>query len=121
MKTNLLGPLEQKIIDILWAANEPLKPAEVLNKLKGNHAYTTIMTILKRMADKKLLKRNLQGKVFYYSPILNKEKFIQNNLSGIFNNLVGSYGELAISQFVDSIKNKEGDIELLKQYLKKNE
>ncbi len=117
----MLGELEQKIMDILWQSNRPLKPAEVLVSLKGDQAYTTIMTVLKRMSDKKIVKRKLEGKVYFYTPILNKDQFIESNLSGIYGNLVGSYGKLAISQFVDTIKNNKNDIELLKEYLKNND
>lgn len=118
MKTNLLGPLEQKIIDVLWTTKRPLKPAEVLANLKGNYAYTTIMTVLKRMVDKKIVKRRLEGKVYFYTPILTKDQFIETNLSGIYGNLVNSYGKLAISQFVDTVKNNKEDMTLLKEYLK---
>jgi predicted transcriptional regulator len=120
MKTRLLGELEQKIMEVLWSSKKPLKPAEVLKQLGGDHAYTTIMTVLKRMSDKKMLSRQLEGKVYFYSPVLNKEKFIETNLSGIFGDLLGSYGKLAISQFVDTVKDNKDDIELLKQYLKNN-
>jgi predicted transcriptional regulator len=120
VKTDLLGSLEQKIMDILWTANTPQKPAQVLKKLKGKYAYTTIMTVLKRMTDKCVLERKLIGKVYFYSPLANKEKFIKSNLSGIFNELVDSYGQLAISQFVDTIKSNKEDLKLLQKFLSQN-
>lgn len=117
MKTDLLGCLEQKIMNVLWSSSVSLKPGEVQKKLEGIYAYTTIMTVLKRMADKKLVIRKLDGKVFYYSPVDNKEKFIKNNLSGIYGDLVRSYGKLAISQFVDVIKTNQKDLNSLKEFL----
>lgn len=122
MKTELLGCLEQKIMNILWASSVGLKPGEVQKKLDNCYAYTTVMTVLKRMADKNLVSRHLSGKVFYYSPVDNKEKFIKNNLSGIYDNLVKSYGKLAISQFVDVVKANSEDLDSLKEFLNsKNE
>lgn len=120
MKTELLGQLEKRIMEILWQAGEPLKPADVQLRLGDNHAYTTIMTVLKRMTDKKILMRELVGKVYFYYPCQCKEKFIKSNLTGIYGTLVGSYGKLAISQFVDTLKTSPQDLELLKQYLKDN-
>lgn len=117
MKSKLLGPLEQRIIDILWEVNKPLKPQEVLAKLGGEHAYTTIMTVLKRMADKKILNRSVSGKAYAYCPCLQKETYVRKNLSNIYGNLVSDFGELAISQFVDEIKNNKKDLDLLKQYI----
>lgn len=107
-------------MDILWHSPSPLKPAEVLDTLGGKYAYTTIMTELKRMTDKKLLSRQLVGRVYFYSPLKSKESIAKNCLCGHFNKLVGSYGELAISQFVDAVKQNTGDLELLKRYLKNN-
>ncbi|HEX8923587.1 MAG TPA: BlaI/MecI/CopY family transcriptional regulator [Patescibacteria group bacterium] len=120
MKTELLGCLEKRIIDILWEAGEALKPADVQAKLGDNHAYTTVMTILKRLSDKGILKRQLVGKVYFYYPSTSKQEFIKNNLSDIYGNLVDSYGKLAISQFVDSLKGNREDLELLKKYLDGN-
>jgi len=118
MKTEPFGPLEQKVMDILWKSSKSLKPIEVLHQLEGDYAYTTIMTILKRLTDKKIVCREMSGKVYYYSPRLGREVFIKKNLSGIFNGLVDSYGQLAIANFVDVIKNDKQDMALLKKYLK---
>jgi len=117
MNSKLFGPLEEQVMNILWEAEKPLKPQEVLGKLGGDHAYTTIMTVLKRMADKKILKREMCGKAFEYCPCLEKEVFVKKNLSAIYGNLVNDFGGLAISQFVDELKNNKGDLELLKQYV----
>lgn len=116
-KTDLLGSLQTKIMDIIWKAKRPLKPAEVLKQLDGDYAYTTIMTILMRLTEKKLLKREFVGKVYYYSSLSNRKNFIKTNLKGIYGDLVSSYGNLAIAQFVDVIKDNKKDMELLKEYL----
>lgn len=117
MKTDMLGPLEQQVMDILWRSDKPLKPQDVLSELKGDYAYTTIMTILKRLSDKKLVTRQMAGKAYLYSTCQCKTEFVKDNLSGIYHGLVGSYGGLAISQFVDSLKSNKEDLQLLKQYL----
>jgi predicted transcriptional regulator len=118
MKTELLGPLEKQIMDILWTADNPLKPCDVQSLLKEGYAYTTVMTILKRLTDKKYVCRQLSGNVYLYSACTSKEEFVKTNLSGIFNGLVNSYGKLAISQFVDTLKTDPSDLKLLQDYLK---
>jgi len=103
---------------VLWQSKPPLKPAEVQHQLGTNQAYTTIMTVLTRMVEKKLLKRKLIGKAFHYSTVIPKEEYVKNNLKNIYGNLVSSYGKTAISNFVDVIKNNQEDMALLKEYLK---
>jgi predicted transcriptional regulator len=117
MESKLFGSLEQQIIDILWKAEKPLKPLDVLKQLEGKHAYTTIMTVLKRMSDKRVLVRKMSGKAFVYSPVSKKETYIKNSLGTLYGSLVKNYGELAISQFVDIVKDNQGDMDLLKQFI----
>jgi predicted transcriptional regulator len=117
MESKLFGSLEQQIIDVLWRADKPLKPMDVLKQLKGDYAYTTIMTVLKRMSDKKILSRKLMGMAYVYSPICNKENYIKNSLKTLYGSLVNTYGELAISQFVDIVKKDREDMNLLKQFV----
>jgi len=99
VKCHLLGGLEQKVMEVLWASKDPLKPSDVLSLLKGEHAYTTIMTVLKRMADKELLRRHQEGKVYFYSPVETKQVFASRCLDDLFNRLYGSYGNLVVERF----------------------
>lgn len=117
MKTELLGSLEKQIMDVLWTAANPLKPCDVQKQLTGDYAYTTVMTVLKRLTDKKFVCRQFSGKVYLYSACSSKDDFVKTNLSGIYNGLVNSYGKLAISQFVDTLKTDPSDLKLLRDYL----
>jgi len=81
-------------MDVLWNSPDPLKPAEVRLRLKGEHAYTTIMTVMKRLCDKSLLKRQLNGKVFYYYPAISRQEHAILTLDGLLSRLLQSYGPL---------------------------
>lgn len=95
----MLGGLEQKIMEVLWAGKEPLKPSAVLAQMKGEYAYTTIMTVLKRMADKKLVIRRLKGNAYYYHAAAGKAVFASDCLDDLFARVLDSYGDLAIASF----------------------
>jgi predicted transcriptional regulator len=99
-KCGLLGNLEQKIMEVLWSSEIPLNPRSVLEKLKGDYAYTTIMTVLKRMADKKIVKRESAGKFFVYSPLSEKEEYSCKCLDDLLSRLHKTYGQI----FLDRIK-----------------
>ena len=86
-------------MDILWASPKPLKPREVLAQLKEKYAYTTIMTVLKRMAEKNLVIRKLVGKVYFYSTVTGKTAFSCNCLEDLFTRLFNSYGQLTVDSF----------------------
>lgn len=118
--SKVLGELEQKVMDVLWNNAKPLKPAEVKSLLEGDPAYTTVMTILKRLSDKSLLKREMKEGAYYYSAAITREDFAENKLQNLFKGLLNSYGNLAISQFLNSVKEDPENVEALKKYLKSN-
>ena len=114
-----LGELEQKVINVLWNSDIPMKPSEVQKTIKEKYAYTTIMTVLSRMEDKNLLKRKKTGKAFYYSPKKSKEEFAKKQLGGLFDSALNTYGDLAIAEFLDTIQDDPESIRLLKNILDK--
>lgn len=98
-KCKMLGSLEQKIMEVLWSSPSSLKPSEVLAKVNNGHAYTTIMTVLKRMADKKLIKRELKGNTYQYQALQSKSDFAALALEDLFARLYDSYGDSVLPAF----------------------
>ena len=94
-------------MDILWASKKPLKPRDVLLKLNEKYAYTTVMTVLKRMAEKNLVIRKLIGKVYFYTPVSEKIAFSCNCLEDLFVRLFKSYGQLTIDSFKKIAKKSQ--------------
>lgn len=113
----MLGELEQKIMNVIWASNCPLKPAQVQNALCCDLAYTTVMTVMKRLTDKGLLTREKKGNTYYYFGTTAKTDYAKNHLRKLFDSLVDSYGNVAISEFVGSLKDNPQDIQKLVDYL----
>ena len=103
-KCKMLGNLEQKIMEALWSSDVPLKPSEVLARVDGGQAYTTIMTVLKRMTDKKIVRREMKNRVFFYQAAQNKSEFAQTALNDLFSRLFSSYGEHTITAFKKTAK-----------------
>lgn len=86
-------------MEVLWDSKESLKPSEVLKKLEKGYAYTTVMTVLKRMSDKKLVNRIAKSNTFFYSPIVDKCTFASQALDDLFYRLFESYGEHVVTSF----------------------
>lgn len=61
-----LGPLEREVMEAVWKS-APASVAEVRAALGDRHAYTTIMTILVRLAEKGQLEREKRGRNYVYS------------------------------------------------------
>ncbi|MGW5663902.1 BlaI/MecI/CopY family transcriptional regulator [Streptomyces sp. NPDC003758] len=65
------GELESEVLATLWATEEALTPAEIQAEIRGGLAYNTVHTILKRLYDKGLVLRDVDGRRGAYRPAKN--------------------------------------------------
>lgn len=63
--------LESEVLAALWATQDALTPAEIQAQLDGGLAYNTVHTILKRLYDKGLVLRDVDGRRGAYRPAKN--------------------------------------------------
>jgi predicted transcriptional regulator len=63
------GELEAAALAVLQAAGRSLTPGEVLDRLGGGLAYSTVVTILSRLHAKGVLTRLRCGRAYTYAPI----------------------------------------------------
>ena len=63
------GELAGQVLGILHEAAGPLSPADVRERLGGELAYTTVVTILSRLHAKGVLDRERAGRAYRYVPV----------------------------------------------------
>jgi predicted transcriptional regulator len=63
------GELEAAVLAVLQAAGSPLSPGAVRERIGGDLAYTTVVTILSRLHDKGVLDRRKKGRAYLYVPV----------------------------------------------------
>ncbi len=73
-----LGELERSVMEQLWASPEAQSVREVHAALTHDRelAYTTVMTVLDRLAKKGLVRREREGRAYLYRPDRNREDLI---------------------------------------------
>ncbi|MEV6492395.1 BlaI/MecI/CopY family transcriptional regulator [Actinoplanes sp. NPDC051633] len=70
-----LGDLEREVMTQLWAAGEPLTVRQVHERLSGRGlAYTTVMTVLDRLAKKSVVVQEKDGRAYRYAPAQTREQ-----------------------------------------------
>lgn len=69
-KLTRLGELEREVMDHLWSAPEPQTVRQVHEDLsaRSDLAYTTIMTVLQRLAKKNLVVQHRDDRAHRYAP-----------------------------------------------------
>lgn len=70
-------------MNVLWAANDPLLPAEVNNRLGQGLAYTTVATVLGRLCSKGLVERAARGRAFTYEAVLPESELAQQRIADV--------------------------------------
>ena len=74
---SLGGELESEIMKIIWERGEiTVRDVHDLLAHKRPIAYTTVMTVMSRLARKKLLRRRKSGAQYVYRPALSNDEFV---------------------------------------------
>ena len=106
---------EHRIMEVIWARGSATV-AEVVEALKGQDAYTTILTLMRILKDKGYLSSRKEGRAFVFVPRVDRDtvarKAVNQLLSKFFS---GSPSELVLSflreedltpQELDELKRK---------------
>lgn len=123
MTTLIQGKLETEVMKILWEKKN-CSPKEVLIALQDRFALTTVSTILERLSQKGLLKKNKVGGRVRYNPKVSQELYSEKLVKQFMGKMVGSFGDLAMSFFARGVehlpKEKKDELtKLLKDYEQK--
>ena len=104
----ILGDLEADVMDIVWSA-PAVTVREVHRKLENRRevAYTTVMTVMSRLAEKGLLDKVKEGAVLVYRARCTREEFTQSTVGRVVRELIDDFAAPTISQFVDSMDDED--------------
>lgn len=90
-----LGPTEAKLMDLVWNEKSlTVKMALYYLGAKKEPAYTTVMTVLRRLADKGLLRKKKEGRGFIYTPAVDKSTFLKQRVKLISDCLKHNFKDL---------------------------
>jgi predicted transcriptional regulator len=105
-----LGELEAAVMDVLWHAQEPLKVRDVMGRLDTGKtlAYTTVMTVLDNLFRKGWVERDLNGKAYFYEPVLSREEAAARALREVLDSSGDPEGVLM--HFAATATKEESDV-----------
>jgi len=105
-----LGELQAAIMEIMWDRG-PATVREVVAALQSHRgsAYTTVMTVMGRLAEQHVLVRERIGKTDWYRPVRTREQFRADISGAIVDDLVADFGDVALAQFADALRLADPD------------
>ncbi len=106
----MLGELESQVMEVVWArgAATVREVHEAVNRQRPL-AYTTIMTVMTRLAEKGILRRELVEGAYVYRPAEPRAAFEARAASRLLKEALEAYGDAAIASFVDLLAEHDPD------------
>jgi predicted transcriptional regulator len=90
-------------MDAVWASGAPVSVREVMGRLNDGRAeplaYTTVMTVMSRLAEKDALARRPAGRSYVY------EATAPDPAGLAVRGVIRAYGDEAITHFVDEARS----------------
>ncbi len=75
------GDLQQEIMRVLWAAGgSSVEAVRAALPAKRRGAYTTVQTVLNRLADRGLVVRHRQGRTIRYEAAISETEYVAGSL-----------------------------------------
>ena len=104
---HLLGTLEAAIMRLMWTVDTATVRSifELLRADGRSVAYTTVMTVMARLAEKQILSRELAGKTHVYRAVLTEDQFVRAAAAKRVQALVDEFGDVAIAQFLATVND----------------
>lgn len=97
----VLGDLEAEVMEEVWDRGAcTVRDLYEGLRLKKKIAYTTVMTVMARLAEKGLLAKDREGTAFVYRPTMSKEDFNRKVVGEVVSGLLDGFGKEFVSQLV---------------------
>ncbi len=98
-----LHELESEVMDEVWALGGEVNVRTVMDALNAHaekeRKYTTVMTIMSRLAVKGILTRRREGKTDMYAAVLSRAEHLEARAQAQVGALVEEFGDVALVHF----------------------
>ena len=111
-----LPDAELELMMIIWESEKPVTRVEIEEKLSEDRDVlpNTILTLLTRLEKRGFLRKVRDGKINYYSALVDKEPYLKEASQGILNRMFkGSLKNLAAALYDGEELSEEDAAELM--------
>jgi predicted transcriptional regulator len=97
-----MGDLEREVMSQLWDAGEPLTVRQVHERLSADRdlAYTTVMTVLDRLAKKGVVLQQRADRAYRYAPAQSREEMTASLMLDALSAAPDAVRDAALAHFV---------------------
>ncbi len=116
----VLGDRELDVMGVLWDLGSGTV-SEVREKLPADLAYTTVLTILRNLEAKELVRHTAEGKAHRYHPKVARRTARRTALTRIVDKLFHGSPEQLVAQLVEDESLSAADLKRLRALLTSHE
>jgi predicted transcriptional regulator len=104
-----LHALEAEVMEEMWRRGTATvrEVLVALNRGPKQRAYTTVMTIMRRLDDKGLLTRERRGKTDLYAVAIGRDDYLDARAEAEVAGLVEEFGDVALAHFARQMRRLE--------------
>lgn len=109
--SDVLGPLETEVMEIIWDRGEvTVRDVHKALAARRDIAYTTVMTTMGRLSDKKLLQRIEDQPAHRYQALLTREQYANSTVKNVVDWLVNQFRDPAVAYFIDRVEEEDSAV-----------
>ncbi|HEX6909137.1 MAG TPA: BlaI/MecI/CopY family transcriptional regulator [Longimicrobium sp.] len=105
----VLGDLEARVMRAVWALARPVPARAVHECVAGEHAVAihTVITVLNKLVEKGLLRREKRGDLLHYEPTLSEEAFRAQASRQVVEGILSFGPDAVTASFVDVLAERD--------------
>ena len=110
----VLGPLEGKVMEVIWRTGGAVAVPEVhraLTSKKRQLSYSAVKAVLNNLAEKGHLTKSRQGKVTHFAAKRSRKEFDAAVITKVVGSLKRNFGTPVIAQLVDELAVDEATLQ----------
>lgn len=114
---NTLSDAELTVMKLLWRAGEPLPSAEIAKRLEPETgwSFSTVSTLLGRMAEKQAISHEKRGKAYYYRPLIAEDDYKKRETRSFLGKLFNGRASDLLAALVACDEVTADDIEEIRE------
>ena len=106
--TPIHGELQTRIMGALWRTGEgTVEQVRAALPARNRGAYTTVQTVLNRLAERGMLEREKQGKGFVYRPRVSESDYISGSIQRTLAGASNEARQVALAQLIGRMDGSE--------------
>jgi len=115
-----ISDAELDLMEVLWAAREPLTSAEIVDRLEAQRDWSpaTVKTMLSRLASKGAITHREDGRRFLYSPAIERNAYVGRESRRFVERLFGGRLSPLVARLAEEDALDEDDIAAIEALLK---